>query len=176
MQIKNLSHKAFTLIELMVVITIMSILMFASYLPYEHYQKKVSLRLAAKEISQSLTEARNLAIYGLDTGSWNVTVALHFASWSQDIDYYAYPYTQTPLITNLQQEYKFKSKRLPPWIQIDSINGPSNDFLFFFEAISGSGNVSGEIPIQISYQGSSNLVLQKKIIYYSESHISDIID
>lgn len=67
MRTKTFSHTAFTLIELMVVITIMSILMFASYIPYEHHQKKVTLRLAAKEISQSLSEARNLAIYGLDT-------------------------------------------------------------------------------------------------------------
>ena len=60
---------AFTLIELMVVITIMSIVMFASYLPYAHHQKKTLLKQASREISQSLSDARNLAIHGLDTGS-----------------------------------------------------------------------------------------------------------
>ena len=173
MQKKSFSLVAFTLVELMVAITIMGILMFASYIPYEHHQKKVALRLAAKEISQSLSEARNLAIYGLDTGSGNVGVWLVFSSGSKDITYYAYPYTETPLLTNLKQEYKFKTKKLPPGISVETVNWVSDDFLFFFEAISGSWNITQNIPIQISYAGSDNSVLQKEITYYYKSHISD---
>jgi prepilin-type N-terminal cleavage/methylation domain-containing protein len=70
-----MNHKnAFTLIELMVVITIMGIIMFTSYIPYQYHQKKTALKLAAREVSQSLSEARNLALHGLDTGSGNLSL------------------------------------------------------------------------------------------------------
>jgi len=61
---KNILHKqAFTFIELMVVITIMAILLLASYTPFEHYQTKQKVRNSAKIITQTLNDARNSAIY-----------------------------------------------------------------------------------------------------------------
>jgi prepilin-type N-terminal cleavage/methylation domain-containing protein len=60
--------KAFTLIEFMIAITIISILMVMTYAPYNYYSNKAKVRVTAKEISQSLYESRNLAIHGLDNG------------------------------------------------------------------------------------------------------------
>jgi prepilin-type N-terminal cleavage/methylation domain-containing protein len=61
------NNRAFTLIELMIVITIISIISLATYIPYAHHQKKTLIKQAAREITQSLSEARNLAINGLST-------------------------------------------------------------------------------------------------------------
>jgi len=57
-----LEKKAFTLIELMVVITIMFILSMMIYAPYQHYQTKQKVRNSAKVVTQTLQQARNLAI------------------------------------------------------------------------------------------------------------------
>ena len=63
----RLSSQAFTLIELMVVISIIILISVSFYSPYGFHQKKVSLKMGAKEISQSLAEARNMAINGIDS-------------------------------------------------------------------------------------------------------------
>jgi prepilin-type N-terminal cleavage/methylation domain-containing protein len=64
-----IKNKAFTLIELMIVITIFSIISLATYLPYAHHQKKTLIKQAAREVTQSLSDARNLATNGLSTFS-----------------------------------------------------------------------------------------------------------
>jgi prepilin-type N-terminal cleavage/methylation domain-containing protein len=56
------TKKAFTLIELMIAITIIVILTMASYAPYTYYQNKAKLKVTSREISQLLYEARNMAI------------------------------------------------------------------------------------------------------------------
>ena len=57
------NKKAFTLIELLVVISIMWIMMLASYANYWIYQNKASLRLASRELSQVIYDAKSTAIY-----------------------------------------------------------------------------------------------------------------
>jgi prepilin-type N-terminal cleavage/methylation domain-containing protein len=59
---KFLQKKAFTLIELLIAITIFFILTLITYVPYNFYMNKVKVRNTIKEISQSLYEARNMAI------------------------------------------------------------------------------------------------------------------
>jgi len=56
------NNKAFTLIELIVVITIFCIMLLATYIPYTYYQTKAKVKFAVKDISQSIYEARNMAI------------------------------------------------------------------------------------------------------------------
>ena len=152
----------------------MSIVMFASYLPYAHHQKKTLLKQASREISQSLSDARNLAIHGLDTGSWNLTIGLYVASGATELRYYAYPYEQAFNISSLEDEYLLKTKKLPKGIQVETIGTISWEHLFVFQAISGSGSSSETVlPIVVSYQGSPDAVLQKEILYYPRSYISD---
>jgi type II secretory pathway pseudopilin PulG len=57
---KNL--KAFTLIELLVAISIFFALVITTYIPYAFYQNKAKVNITIKDISQSINEARNLAI------------------------------------------------------------------------------------------------------------------
>jgi len=46
----------------MVVITIIMIITMSLFEPYHYYQKKIKIKLATKDISQSLYDARNMAI------------------------------------------------------------------------------------------------------------------
>jgi Tfp pilus assembly protein PilE len=47
----------------MVVVTIIGIISLATYMPYAHHQKKTLVKQAVKELSQTLSESRNLAIH-----------------------------------------------------------------------------------------------------------------
>ena len=54
--------RAFTLIELMVAITLVFVVIGLTYVPYAYEGKKLALKQAGKELSQSLYEVRNLAV------------------------------------------------------------------------------------------------------------------
>lgn len=177
---ENPTYAAFTLIELLIVITIIGIISLATYLPYAHHQKKIILKQSVKEITQSLSEARNLAINGVNTGSWNLNVALYFSSWATEILYYAIPHDRGFNVNNLPSE-TYKIKELAPGIQIDSIGGLSQPTLFSYSAIFWSGSFfpasiatwSGELLIDVSYKWSTSPALQKTIRYFTQSYISD---
>ena len=172
---RNSLLPAFTLIELMVVVTIISLVTLMTYLPYAHHQKKVLVKQASKEFSQSLQDGRNLAIHGLNTWSWNLNVGLFFGSWAQEIIYY----TSTGALTlwSLDPNNIYKKKALPKGVVIDSIDGISEDILFSYEAISGNISIEpslwDEFDISFSYMWSSSPVLQESIHYYTKSYISD---
>lgn len=174
-------QKWFTLIELLVVITIMAIVLLAAYIPYAHHQKKVLLKQWAKELTQSLSEARNLAINGLDSGSWNVSVGLLFSSWATQIDYYTIAYTGSFSLASLPSE-TLKTKKLPQWIQVDSIWWVSGDTLLSFSSIYGTWamlqwaldqDIPDNLKFNISFRWATTPVLQKEILYYGKSYISD---
>ncbi len=170
-------NKAFTLIELLVVITILMIIMTVTYMPYAHHQKKTLLRQWAREVTQSMTEARNFALHWLDTWSGNLNIWLYFSSGATDIVYYAYPLEENMDINTLKEAYKYKTKKLPQGIQIDSVAWESSPYLFEFHAITWSWSYTSEstIDINISYQWSESPVLQSTIRYRTDAFISDII-
>ena len=57
-----ITKKAFTLIELIISITIVVILTVTSYAPYSYYQNKAKLKITTREISQLLYDSRNMAM------------------------------------------------------------------------------------------------------------------
>jgi len=61
---KNL--KAFTLVELVVAISIFFAMVIATYIPYAFYQNKAKVNITIKNIAQSINEARNFAINWLE--------------------------------------------------------------------------------------------------------------
>lgn len=54
----------FTLIELMVVITIIGILFVGSYIPYDYYSRLSRIRISAEKIHQAMEDARILSQNG----------------------------------------------------------------------------------------------------------------
>jgi len=160
----------------MIVTTIVGLISMATYIPYAHHQKKVLLKQASREITQSLSEARNLAINGIDSGSWNLNIGLYFWVNAQEIEYYASTGALDLSSKGILDVYQVKT--LPLWIQIDSIAGNSQEYFFTFDSITGSGSIypsvwDEEIEVKISHKWSTNPVLQQKILYYRQSYISD---
>ena len=54
----------FTLIELMIVITIIGILFIGSYVPYDYYSRLSKVRISMEKIHQTLENARTLSENG----------------------------------------------------------------------------------------------------------------
>lgn len=172
---KSSTLGAFTLIEFMVVMTIMFMLAMLTYVPYAHHQKKVLLQQWAREVSQSLSEARNLALHGFDTWSGNLNIWLYFWSWSTQLEYYTS--TGSIDIANLASATLYKSKNLPAGVEIQSVDGRGDNFLFVFERIKWdltlTPSVTGEVDIDLSYKWATSSVLQSTVRYYPTSFISD---
>lgn len=154
---KIFGRKWFTLIELMIVISIMWILLLFSYAPYTLYQNKAKLRLATREVSQTFSEGRNLAV------SWfkpsgktkNHSVILEFSSLDWENSKINYYFSENPLIydkvndkSNLKDaineakdEKKIKSKVIQDWIKFrkfeieESLNIEEKIFVSFDAAL-----------------------------------------
>lgn len=188
----HISRKGFTLIEFMVTITIFFIIATASYIPYSHYQRKWLLNQWVKEITQSLYEARNMSINGLNSGSGNVSVWLYFDTsdaGKNQITYFSYPHSFTgSQITNVETSDILieRVKTLPGGIWIDSVSEKAS-FLVFFQAITWKWSYYfwdtplgakqeftwDILDIDVSFKGATSESLQKQIEYYTEGNIAD---
>ena len=189
--IENKTARAFTLIEVLIVIAILGMMLTATYAPYSHYQKKALLKQGQKEIVQSIYEARNLAINGLDVSWNNVSVGILFDntsdSSSKKLVYYSYPHDTDNVNlnpTSLPTTSIIKSKDLPNNIQIEKIDW-KKQFLFLFDAINGEGRYYAwpwwilneitipKVDIDISYRRATTPTLQSDITYYVNTYIAD---
>lgn len=187
---RNNKKIAFTLIELVIVITLFFILVSASYIPYSYYINKAKVRNTIKEISQSLYEARNMAINWTSSGS-NISVWIYMDAEnnSNKLQFFSYPhyYTWAQIVNNLWTDIKLiKTYDLQPGINITNINW-ENNWLFFFESISwswayyyfdsnGTRNniVNKEIKINLSYKWAAIWSpLAWELIYYTNTNIVD---
>lgn len=136
---KHLSKKAYTLIELMVAITIITIMTIMTYVPYSFYSNKEKVRTTAKEISQTLLDARNKAINWLSNSTSNVQIWVYFdKNAGNKISYLSYPYdfSWTYIISeDLSQNIRLiKEKVIPEGIIINNIDSKDN-MLFIFKSI-----------------------------------------
>ena len=184
------NNKWFTLIELIIVITIIWIMMTMAYAPYNYFQKKAQVKIAAKEISKTISESRNMAIHWISsTSSWNLSIWVYFdtTAWNNNkIKIYTYPYsywTGSQII--IDNEYLLKEIKIQNNMQIDKINLANNKVLFLFDAITWKWNyfsfdswkqdlniTSNKIKIDFSYKWSTSW-LKNSIEYYTKTYISD---
>lgn len=189
--------KGFTLIEMMIAITIVAILSLTTYAPYSYYQNKAKLKITAREISQLLYESRNMAINWALSNSWNVSIWVYFDNSSllnNTIKVFSYPYDSDEININNMEWWNTKLIRsliLQPWVQIDwfNISGlPDPDktnLLLFFNSINwdikyytwnpSKNNISGieKLSIKFSYKWSTSPNLQKTIDYFTKTNITD---
>ena len=118
-------RRAFTLIELMIAITIVAVLTMASYAPYNYYQNKAKLKVTSREISQVIYESRNMAINGAVWSSSNVSIWVYFDTstlWNNTIQVFSYPYNILDNNINHLETVDtklLKTLTLKKWIQID---------------------------------------------------------
>jgi len=183
------NNYAFTLIELLISMTIFFIIVIASYVPYNFYMNKVKVRNTIREISQSLYEVRNMAINWISNVS-NVSMWLYIDVENNPnlLQFYSYPYTFTwSQITNeLGSDIKLvKSYELIDWININSIDWQKK-FLFIFDSISWDGKyyyfneswkqkfVWDEVEILFSYKNATiGSPLSWKLKYFTKTNIVD---
>lgn len=193
MFIKNIDmnqKKWFTLIELMVAITIIGILSIMSYSPYSYYQNKASLKVTAREVSQLLYESRNMAINWAIWNQWNVSIWVYFdtsSTLNNQIKVFSFPHDMDKL-NILNSEWwdirLLKTLTLKKWILIDKIEDKKN-LLFFFDSITWElsyynwiswtrNNVTDDIvSINFSFKWSTSPNLNKTINYYTNTNIID---
>jgi len=165
-----MQKKAFTLLELLISITIAAILMTMAYAPYNYYTNKAKVKLTTKEISQILASSRNMAIHWIDSSSWNVDILVNFSSWANSVDIYSFAYNYSaPKIISSPNAILVKKHNLQQGMQIDT------NASFLFSAISWSGTYSGisdnKIIINYSFKWSHDLTW--KLTYYTLTNVSD---
>ncbi|MDD5213150.1 MAG: prepilin-type N-terminal cleavage/methylation domain-containing protein [Candidatus Gracilibacteria bacterium] len=183
------NKKAYTFIELMVVITIIAMITIMTYVPYNFYSNKEKVRITAKEVSQSLGEARNMAINGLSNSNSNVQIGLYFdKNAGNKIRYLSYPYDFSgTYITNedISQNIRLiKDKTLADSVNITSVNDKEN-ILFIFKSITGDLELktsnagtfqtytSGKLDINFGFKGASSGPLTKTVKYNTKTFITD---
>lgn len=183
-------NKAFTLIELMISITILVILTIWTYVPYNYYENKAKLKVSARNISQLLYETKNMAENWIVSSDSNVSVWVFFDTNilnNNKIKVFSYPYD----IENNKISYiewwsikLIKTLQLKKWMQIDDLEW-KNNLLVVFDSITWKINyynwewgvrkkIEDDIlSINISYKGSSSDNLKKTINYFTKTNITD---
>ena len=176
---QQISTKAFSLVELLVVITIIALISLAIYFPYAHHQRKTLVNQWLSELSQGLNNARNMAIQGRVSGSGNLHIGLFFPD-ENTLLFHGYSLTSTGSLTDAE----LVSRRLlPRWV---TLTGSLVGTEYFFEAISWdltkrelqnntfitSPHWDREI-FEISFMNSSSESLRRTLYYFTQSHITD---
>jgi len=184
-----MNKKAFTLLELMIVITIIGLMSMMVYAPYNFFQKKAEIKLAAKNIAKTLNEARNNAIFWISSGSTNQSVWVYFEEDSNIIKIYNYPYDfGTWSQIELKDNFLKEEINIWPNIQINKIEWKDNA-LFLYSAIFWKLNIfefdswskqnlvdrnwDNIIEIWFWYKWADSWILYKKLKYYTKTFISD---
>jgi len=184
----------FTLIELIVAMSIFFIMVVSTYVPYNYYSQKAKLNVVVKEISQSLYNAKNIAVNWSSNNIWNTSIWIFFdtTSWNNSqIQYFAYPYSfsGSQIIPKEIWNIKIlKTIKFSGPIEINTIWWKENG-LFFFSSITWSGwyyyydnnpiNNSkhnfnlDNIVINVSYKWTTAIWLSKEIIYNTRTNIVD---
>lgn len=180
----------FTLIELMIAITIVVILSVVTYVPYNHYQNKAKLKLASREISQGFYEAKTMASSWLKNLYWNRSIWFYLDTMDTNNDkltFFSYPHDIEDInIINfeLSNVEIIKEMKLQKWIKINYLWWYEN-LLFYFESISWKSRIfsftwwwkdlvlDDELEIVFSFKNSTSPTLKSTLIYFSKTNIVD---
>ena len=164
---------------------------WATFMNFAYSQNKMNLKLTAKDISQALYNARNMAINWLDSSSWNVSVWVFFDNWEDrknKISFFSYPFdmdiNSTDLI-NTDKKKLIKEISFYKSIELNKV-ADKDKFIFFFNAISWSWQYYYRdssplkkpfnweyIDIRISFEWATTTNLIKDIKYIIGTNIID---
>lgn len=180
--------KAFTVIELLIVITIMALLMFSSFIPYQYYTQKLRLDQSVKEFAKTVSDAKVLAMNWLAVGDSNHSIAVYVTNKKDEntfVELYSIPHSYTWMTIHKDVDGAELIRKISflPWVQVRQV-WPGESFLFFYHSISGmpdffywdaswsKHDFSWEtVPIEMSYKSANSGLLYKKIEYKTDTHI-----
>lgn len=172
----------FTLIELLIAITIFMILVVMSFVPYQYYSNIAKVKLASKEISQSISEARNTAINWYDDSWTNQSIGIYFDASNNKVKLFSFNYSSwitANMINN--NDYLLKQRELPEWVQIDNVSWNDKVLLYFssiywvpklYDENANLINLD-EVDFNISFKWSTNPALNKTVKFYKKTNLTD---
>lgn len=134
---------AFTLVELMIVITIIAILALSSYAPYDYYSRISRVRVSRDIISQAVADAKNLASngYTFPGTNQNANIGLKIEKDATSIDMIAFQSGSTSFATN-DTAKRIKTIRLEDGVQVNAIS--PEHILVYFTAPNGDMKLYGD--------------------------------
>lgn len=173
----------FTLIEFLIAMTIFFIIVIMTYVNYAYFSNIAKVKISLKEISQSINEARNMAISWFDKNWVNQSMWVYFdLNQNNTIQLYSFDYNSGILLnsTHLLKERKIQSN-----IWIDSI-GWKNKVMIYFSSIdakpeiyyfdlSGVKNIfpDSELEFSISFKWATNFPLKRELKYFKNTNVVD---
>ena len=172
----------FTLIELMISMTIFFIIVVMSYANYAYFQNIAKVKIALKEISQSINEARNLAISWYDKSSVNQSIWVLFdLSDNNSIKFYSYNYNSW---ITLDDNYVFKTKKIQDWVWINDISWKTKVMIYFsailakpeiyyFESDVKNDFTTDQLDFKISYKDAKSWPLTRTLKYIKNTNVVD---
>lgn len=180
---KILPTQWFTLIELLISMTIFLILTTLTYANYAMYQNIAKVRLWLKEVSQSIHEARNMAINWYDKNKINQSIWIFFdINNKNNIKYYWFNYNSWII---LSEENLIKERKLQDSIGIDFVSG-KDTMMLYFSAIYGEPTlyflddfwdfqeyIGDELDISISFRGSTRYPFKRDLQYFKNTNVVD---
>lgn len=177
------NSKWFTLIELLIAMTLFLILVVTTYVNYAFYQNIARVKLSLKEISQSINVAKNMAINWFDKNWVNQSVWVFFDINNKNvIKYYTFNYNSEIILdeNNFHSEKKLQEK---VWIEYISWK---NNVLIYFSSIYWIPNLYfiddswglqsldlDEIDITIAFKENSNFPLKRELKYIKSTNVID---
>lgn len=185
---KRINKTGFTLIELIVVMTIIVVISLMAFAPYAFYMNKAKVQYTNKELSQIIYEAKNMARNWSAESLSNVSVWVYFdpVNAKNSYELYTFPHDLDTNSLNMSDGTLLQKYILQPGIQLDKFHWDTDKkWVIFFQSISGSGKVykgnslqkvdpsENKIRINYSYKWSQNPALSNSLEYFQDTQIID---
>ena len=180
----KINNSWFSLIEMLIAITIFFIIVIMTYVNYAFYQNIASVRIWVKEVSQSISEARNMAINWFDKNWINQSVIINFdTSNNQEISFYSVYHTWSINDIDLSSD-PIKIRQLHRWIEFCNFSWWYDNIFILFNSISWVWEIynynwysflgiANDISFDISYKWATLWPLKKEITYYKNTNVID---
>ena len=167
---------AFTLIELMVVISIMAILLTLWFTQFAHYKTKQLVRNSSKILTQTLVDSRNKAIYWISSSTWNLDIWVLLENNTENIKIFWFPINDN-IWNYLNPDNKYLLEKIP---FEKNVEFSSSWWLILYKAITWSWIyknftiTDNKIEMNVWLKWATSWFFSKKIKYYTKTYISDV--
>ena len=169
--------KGFTLIELIIVITIIGILSVWIIIPYNLYSNIAKVKISKETIDQFITEARNSSAWLISSiDKKNLNITLFFDKWTNSIKLIGFPYDYIgPIKESVTEAILIREIKLESHVYINDIidtsNNPLDHIIFYFRApnwnldfYKDDSNTWALSKIIIGLDNSTTWILSKEIL------------
>lgn len=174
----------FTLIELLITMSILMILTLMVYANYAMSQNIIKVKLGQKEIAQSISLAKNMAMNGYEKDEKNQSIAVVFDTENgNQILYYTYDFDQKDL--KLDPSFLLKTQNLQDQVYIEDLSGQKK-VMIYFSSIYAEPSIytfwtswekmqfNGEnLDVSVSYKHLENFPFLRKLTYYKGTNVVD---